>query len=378
MRHGRIATLASAGRIIGAALLVAAGPASLADPDKTRATVLLEDLSSPKGIAIASKSSVFLGQGAYGPPGPALEYTFKGAARGAVTPLTDPVNIADVAATPDGAGWAIGGDLVLYRQAAPDDAIEPILDIAAYQVADPDPYNSDGDPWESNPFGIAALPSNDVLIADAAGNDVIRVEPERRRPYRRPLDAQAREDRPRRGSQPPAGAAGRGRADEHRHRAATAGRMSASWSAFPGTSGFGPRLAGRTPTPRMPSARSAQTIGHCSSWKSGFTSIIDLDFNRSTGALYVYEIARDGWLAFEEGFVDRRTSLTAVLLEVRKGQQDARARRGPALGAGRGRGRARRHGLRHRRDVQQREAAADRPLSRSQASWAEAGTPRPK
>ena len=60
--------------------------------------------------------------------------------------------------------------------------------------------------------------------------------------------------------------------------------------------------------------------GHCSSWKSGLTAIIDLDFNRSTGALYVYEIARDGWLAFEEGFITGDFP-DAVLLELRKGHK---------------------------------------------------------
>lgn len=55
---------------------------------------------------------------------------------------------------------------------------EPRLmaDIAAYQATDPDPYNLDGEPAEeSNPYGVAALPHGGVLVADAAGNDLLKV-----------------------------------------------------------------------------------------------------------------------------------------------------------------------------------------------------------
>jgi hypothetical protein len=318
MWHRRILTLTSAGLIIGASLLMAAGPVTAAGPAKTRATVLLEDLSSPKGIAIASSSSVFLGQGEYGQPGPALQYTFKGAARGTVTPLTDPVNIADVAATPDGAGWAIGGDHVLYRQAGPDAAIEPILDIGAYQAGDPDPYNSDEDPAESNPFGLAALPSNDVLLADAAGNDVIRVSPngDAHTVARWTLRLVATDlvGDPNLPPELPAEAV---------PTSIAIGRD--GWAYVGQLVGF-PGRPGSAHIWRVdPNATDAVCTvgandGHCSSWKSGFTSIIDLDFNRSTGALYVYEIARDGWLAFEEGFATGDFP-DAVLLEVRKGHK---------------------------------------------------------
>ena len=40
--------------------------------------------------------------------------------------------LVDIAATPDGAGWAIGGDGVLYRQASPGATPEAVLDILAY------------------------------------------------------------------------------------------------------------------------------------------------------------------------------------------------------------------------------------------------------
>ena len=122
----RRAGLVSVGLIIGAMFLVSAMPMTAHDT-RSSARVLLKDLQSPKGIALDSSKSVIIGQGAFGPPGPAFRYTFKGANKGQVTNLTDAFNINDVAVTPDGAGWAIGGDQVLYRQAV-GGAIEPILD----------------------------------------------------------------------------------------------------------------------------------------------------------------------------------------------------------------------------------------------------------
>ena len=82
----------------------------------------------------------------------------------------------DVAEAPDGSGWAIGGDAVLYRQEAGGD-IEAVLDVRAYQEGDPDPFDQEGIPTESNPYGLAILPTGDALVADAAGNDLLRVTP---------------------------------------------------------------------------------------------------------------------------------------------------------------------------------------------------------
>jgi hypothetical protein len=66
---------------------------------------------------------------------------------------------------------------VLYRQDL-DGNIEAVLDIAACQETDPDPYDQEGEPTESNPYGLAVLPTGDVLIADAAGNDLLHVTPD--------------------------------------------------------------------------------------------------------------------------------------------------------------------------------------------------------
>src|SRR5215207_3967293 len=70
------------------------------------------------------------------------------------------------------------GASTLYRW-TPGKGVRPVADIAAYQHTDPDPYNLGEDPpEESNPFGVAALPDGSALVADAAGNDLLRVYPD--------------------------------------------------------------------------------------------------------------------------------------------------------------------------------------------------------
>jgi hypothetical protein len=51
-----------------------------------------------------------------------------------------------------------------------------VADIGDYQATeDPDPYDLEDLPGDSNPFGLAALRDGSVLVADAAGNDLLHV-----------------------------------------------------------------------------------------------------------------------------------------------------------------------------------------------------------
>ncbi|HTY72206.1 MAG TPA: ScyD/ScyE family protein [Actinomycetes bacterium] len=55
-----------------------------------------------------------------------------------------------------------------------------VLDVAAFQEKfSPDPYDIDDppNPGESNPYDVEVLPDGSALIADAAGDDVLRVTP---------------------------------------------------------------------------------------------------------------------------------------------------------------------------------------------------------
>jgi hypothetical protein len=314
MGRRRAASIISAGLII-ATTLVAAAPAAA----KGHLDVLLDGLSSPKAIADGGKDAVIVGQGWAGlPPGPVFAYMLNGRDRGTTVDLTPPIGVTDITGTPDGAGWAIGLDpdtfeAKLYREAAPGAPIETVLNISQYQAVDIDPTDKDDPPApeETNPNGLAPLDSNDVLIADAAGNDLLRVSPDgtARTVARWPVEV-VPNTIPGLPSTLPAEAV-----------PTTVAIGPDGWAyvgqliGFPGTPGtahiwrVNPDAVGAT-------CSVAVFDPNCSVWKSGFTSIFDIAFNPHNGTLYVYEIAPGGWLTFEEGFTTG-VFPPAVLLEVK-------------------------------------------------------------
>lgn len=306
MHRRRLASLFAAGLILLS--LAAAAPATA----KGHLNVLLDGLSSPKGI-IAGPKSVFVSQGWAGPPGPVLEWLRTGPNRGTSRATTDPIGLVDITGTGDGAGWGIGSDGVLYRQAAPGDAPEAVFDILAYQAVDVDPTDQDvpPNPGESNPNGLTALGFEDVLIADAAGNDLLRVTPEGDAVTvaRWPVEI-IPNTIPGLPPEMPAEAV---------PTTVTVGPD--GWAyvgqliGFPGTPGTA-HIWRVNPWAEDAVCDVNHQNADCSVWKSGFTSIFDIAFNDRNGTLYVYEIAEDGWLAFESGF-ETGEFPPAVLLEVK-------------------------------------------------------------
>jgi hypothetical protein len=319
MRFRRVGILVSAALFIGATFLVVAAPVAARDDDDRGSSVrvLLSGLNSPKAIAITSSNSVGIGAGAYGPPGPALEYFWRGPKKGTTTTILESVSVVDAVITPDGATWAIGTDHMLYRE-APDGTFSVALDIAAYQALDKDPYNNPiEDPAETNPFGLAALKSNDVLLADAAGNDIIRVKPDGTHwTVARFVRESVRTDKV---------------GDPTLPRRILAEAVPTSIAIGPDGWAYVGQLMGFPGRPGSahiwrvnPNAKDAlcdakHRTRNCRVWKSGFTSIMDLAFKPGTWTLYVYQIARAGWLKFEEGFAPGGKFPAAVLLEVRPG-----------------------------------------------------------
>ena len=311
----RVGSLITAGLIIVGGLITAAPAAA-----KGHADVLLDGLKSPKGI-VAGPKSIFVGQGWFGPPGPVLEYRLTGRNRGTARAVTDPVPVADITGTPDGAGWAIVNTSeigrALVRQASEGAPIETILDINAYQASDPDPFDKDvpPNPTETNPNGLAPLRNNDVLLADAAGNDLIRVSPNgTARTVARWALEEVGTDHLGDPSLPPTLPA------EAVPTTVAIGRD--GWAYVGELVGF-PAKPGSAHIWRVnPNATNvlcsvSAPNANCSVWKSGFTSIFDIAFNPNNRTLYVYEIAKDGWLAFEPGFANGGNFPPAVLLEVK-------------------------------------------------------------
>jgi hypothetical protein len=281
--------------------------------------VLLSGLSSPKGLGLTPTGDLVFGQGAFGDPGPVTVYVLNGAAKGTTVELTDPENVVDVAFGPDGSGWAIGGDRNLYRQApGPDGEVTLVLNIPEYQAGDPDPYDNDDDAGESNPYGLLVLPSGDALVADAQNNDLLRVTPEGEATTVARFDVETvSTDHVGDPELPPT---------------IDAEAVPTSITLGPGGSVFVGELKGfpfRPGTSRVwkldPDLEDALCSVNtpdpdCTTAWSGLTSIQDIYYSAQTGTLYVYELAKDGTLAYEEGF-ETGAFPPAVLLEVKANKQ---------------------------------------------------------
>ena len=311
--------------------------------------VLLTDLNQPKGLSVNAARDVVVAQGGFSDPsdptqlgGPVLLFHTRGSAKGTADAITDNFQIVDVAISPvDDTGWALGTDQHLYHQLA-DGTIVDVLDIPAYQATDPDPIDHDDppNPTETNPYGLAVDRNGDALVADAAGDDVLRVTSGRRRDHRGPPrprvrlhrshSSGSRESRCPRSSTPsrcpttvhgrPDGAIYVGELKGFPFRPGT----SRIWRIKPGATDAWCSV--RSPNP--PAPLPAPAPGACKVYSSGYTSIQDIAFGKD-GKLYVYELAAGGAGAFEEGFAPDGTFPPAVLLEVSK-----RGKRRTELAAG--------------------------------------------
>jgi hypothetical protein len=290
--------------------LLVSGPSVSARP---QAEALLTELSSPKGLAVDTDGNPVVGQGAFGPPGPILTYIVRGRDRGATVPVLEEAAVIDIAIGPDGAGWAIGSDGNLYREA--EGLVQMVLDIRAYQSTDPDPVDQDDFAEESNPYGLTVLPSGDALFADAANNDVVRVTPDGDATTVARFDLEpmstdhlgdpglpatlTAEAVPTSVTIGPDGFAYVGELKGYPFRPGT----SHVWRVDPDAEGAWCSVS--TPDP------------DCSVDAGGFTAIQDIAFHPHNGRLYVLELAADGVLAFEEGLGTGEFP-DAVLLEVKR------------------------------------------------------------
>ncbi|MEP6660907.1 MAG: ScyD/ScyE family protein [Acidimicrobiales bacterium] len=295
--------------------------------------VLLTDLKSPKGLGVNAARDVVVAQGAFSDPsdptdlgGPVLVFHTRGPAKGTADAITDPFQIVDVAISPvDDTGWAIGTDQHLYHQLA-DGSIVDVLDIPAYQATDPDPVDHDDppNPTESNPYGLTVDHDGDALVADAAGNDVLRVTPDgvTTTVARFDLESVSTDHIPPDPANPlppmfdaesvpttvtvgPDGAIYVGELKGFPFRPGT----SRIWRIKPGVTGGWCSV--RTPDPST-----------CKTYSSGYTAIEDIAFG-TDGKFYVYEFAAEGVGAFEEGFGTGQFP-PAVLLEVKKSRKGER------------------------------------------------------
>ncbi|MGH9119606.1 MAG: ScyD/ScyE family protein [Acidimicrobiales bacterium] len=241
-----------------------------------------------------------VGQGAFGPPGPVVEYQFRGPDRGQTIPITDPFNPIDVAISPlDGTGWAIRGGALFHQLG--DGTIVPVLDLAAYQLTDPDPVDQEGVPNESNPYGLAVMANGDALVADAAGNDLIRVTPsgEATTMARFDVETISTDHTPPKFGLPPEWTA---------EAVPTSVAIGSDGAVYVGELKGFPFQPGSSHVWRIdPDADGALCSVNtpqddCTVAAADLTAIQDIAINVKNDNLYVPELAADGVLAFEEGF----------------------------------------------------------------------------
>jgi hypothetical protein len=183
-----------------------------------------------------------------------------------------------------------------------------MANIGAYQKRDPDPFDQEKLPTDSNPFGVAALPGGSVLVTDAAGNDLLKVRPNGRVStvaMLRPRTVKVPTGLPATGPDgsplPPAGTP---IPSEAVATSVTVGRDGyyyvgelRGFPATPGTSQIWrihPRARHVVCNPKHPAA------GPCKRFADGLTSIVDLA-PAKRGSVYALSLSKKSWLQLESG-----------------------------------------------------------------------------
>lgn len=174
------------------------------------------------------------------------------------------------------------------------DAPVAFADIAEYQESDPDPYDLENLPADSNPFGLAALRDGSVLVADAAGNDLLHVS--------RSGDIETVARLKPREVETPAGLPGAGTpaTAEAVATSVTVGADGAwyigelrGYPATPGTSEIWRVRPGTTDALCDPE----KPWGACKRYADGLTSIVDLGAGKK--GIYAVTLSKLSWLAVE-------------------------------------------------------------------------------
>ena len=181
-----------------------------------------------------------------------------------------------------------------------------VADIAAYQATDPDPADLEDFPEDSNPYGVAAIGRGAALVADAAGNDLLKVRADgtiKTLAHILPRVVEVPEGLPATDPDgnplPPAGT------PIPAEGVATSVTVGADGYYYIGELRGFPATPGTSSVWRVhPTANNATCDwenpykGKCKLYKSGFTSIVDLASDRK-GNIYVTELDKASWLALE-------------------------------------------------------------------------------
>lgn len=289
----RVLALAGAGML---AVALAGTTTAAAGTDLTRA---VEGLNGPRGLDIAYGKTVVAES-----DGSITEIIRSGPDKGTTEKIGKVTKGfgAAVAVAPNGDVWAVtGGEegaLYLFRDGKPRRTVAHIADA---MKKNPDPYDLEGKPKESNAFGLAAMPDGSALVADAANNSVVRVTRGGdisvvARVKTRVVEMPEGFDDP---QLPPPGTPMPTESVVTSVAVGPDGEVYlGELRGFPGTPGTSqiwrvePGATGAVCKPNKPNK------GACTLEADGLTSVVALDTGRG-GALYVAELSKMGWLAAE-------------------------------------------------------------------------------
>jgi hypothetical protein len=277
---------------------VAVAPASAAPPQ-----VIATGLGDPRGIDAD--------QGDHGDrllvaetaTGKITEILTRKGSDPVVQPFAENVPVSDVvgygfntAFATVGAGPEQGGSPFAGLARVPrGGSFDLFADILEYQKGDPDPFDQEDAPDETNPFGVAQVRGG-FLVADSAGNDLLKIERDGdiETVARFPTRTLASPGGP---DLPPAGTP----IDAEAVPTSVAVGPDGAWyvgelRGFPFTPGAS-RIWRIEPGTEDVTCDPDKKHGRCSLYADGFTSVIDIAWAGRT--LLVLSIAKDGLLALE-------------------------------------------------------------------------------
>lgn len=298
--------LISRGKTKAACAALAAGALMVATPAAVGASGdATHELVNARGIAVGEQGRVIVGEG----NGTISKLVRSGPDKGlaiaiAKVPNTGLAPAVDInahgeifALTTAGEG---DGTARLYRF-TPGQRRVMLANFKRFQKEHPDRWDLEGHPGESNPYGVVALDNGGALVADAAGNELLRVSPDGR--ISSVAKVKPREIRVSKKMQEEMGLPPRMMTEA----------VVTSVAVGPGGDIYIGELRGFPGTPGTSwvwkidgDARGAicdpahPHRGDCTRAAGGLTSVVDLVVGEN-GSIYVLELSKMGWLAMETG-----------------------------------------------------------------------------
>lgn len=286
--------------VVAVGALVAATPAATGAPARDVAS----GLNGPRGVAIGPSGELVVAESkgkisrvVRGGPNAGKTVKIGKVPENFLAPAIDINNKGQVFALTVGSG--VEGSGTLYR-ITPGQGRERIANIRKYQRSDPDPFNLESRPT-SNAYGVAALNDGSALVADAEGNDLLRVWPSGR------IITVARV-KPRTVASPDLGPEGPPEGTPMPAEAViTSVTVGSDGSYYIGELRGFPATPGTSQIWRIkPGSRNAvcrpskPNKGDCKRHADGLTSVVDLAAGPG-GSVYAVELSKVSWLMAESG-----------------------------------------------------------------------------